>query len=224
MILNIFTINNKFVDYMKKITRKKHLEMRIQSIPSHPKPKVELEQYSTPSTIASDLLWNALSLGDIENKDILDLGCGCGIFSIGSMLLGAESAIGIDVDGESLDLARKSAEDMGIYNINYIEGDVLNFEDDLNVNTIFQNPPFGSQKRADRGIDLDFVKKSYDISPDVLYSFHMASTEEFLIKYYQNLSFNITHVFRYSFPIPKLYEFHTDESRNVDVIVIRATL
>ena len=224
MILNIFTINNKFVDYMKKITRKKHLEMRIQSIPPHPKPKVELEQYSTPSVISSDLLWNALSLGDIENKDILDLGCGCGIFSIGSMLLGAKSATGIDIDNESLDLAKRSADDMGLYNINYIEGDVLDLEDEFNADTIFQNPPFGSQKRADRGIDLGFVKKACDISPDVLYSFHMASTEEFLVNFYQNLSFNITHVFRYSFPIAKIYEFHTDESRNVDVIVIRATL
>ena len=58
---------------MKKIKRKKHLEMRIQSIPPHPKPKVELEQYATPSVIASDLLWNAFSLGDIENKNIVDL-------------------------------------------------------------------------------------------------------------------------------------------------------
>ena len=70
-----------------KITRKKHLEMRLQSIPSHPKPKVGLEQYTTPSVIASDLLWNAFSLGDIENKNIVDLGCGTGVFAIGSSLL-----------------------------------------------------------------------------------------------------------------------------------------
>ena len=120
MILNIFTINNKFVDCMKKIKRKKHLEMRIQSIPPHPKPKVELEQYATPSVIASDLLWNALSLGDIENKNILDLGCGCGIFSIGSCLLGADSAIGIDIDEESINLALKTASDFSIDNIGFI--------------------------------------------------------------------------------------------------------
>ena len=41
---------------MKKITRKKHLEMRLQNIPSHPKPKVNLDQYTTPSIIASDLI------------------------------------------------------------------------------------------------------------------------------------------------------------------------
>ena len=126
---------------MKKITRKKHLEMRIQSIPSHPKPKVELEQYATPSNIASDLLWNALSLGDIENKNVLDLGCGCGIFSIGSALLGAKSAIGVDIDGDSIDLARESADKFNIGNVKFIVSDVCGLDNDLEVNTIFQNPP-----------------------------------------------------------------------------------
>ena len=74
---------------MKKIRKKKQLEMAIQSIPPHPNPKVELEQYSTPAIIAADLLWNAYSLGDIENSEIIDLGCGTGILSIGSLLLGA---------------------------------------------------------------------------------------------------------------------------------------
>jgi putative methylase len=209
---------------MKKITRKKHLEMRIQSIPSHPKPKVELEQYSTPSDIASDLLWNALSLGDIENKNVLDLGCGCGIFSIGSVLLGAKSAIGVDIDEDSINLARESADKFNIENVDFIVSDICDLSNDLDANTIFQNPPFGSQKRADKGIDLKFVKKAYEFKPDVLYSFHMASTEEFLINYYENMSFEITHIFRYSFPIPKIYDFHTKESQNVGVIVIRAVI
>ena len=143
----------------------------------------------TPSVIASDLLWNALSLGDIENKNILDLGCGCGIFSIGSCLLGADSAIGIDIDEESINLALKTASDFSIDNIEFISSDVFAFDDDLNVDTIFQNPPFGSQKNAERGIDLEFVKKAREFDADVLYSFHMASTEEFLINYYENLSF-----------------------------------
>ena len=207
---------------MKKITRKKHLEMRIQSIPKHPKPKVELEQYATPSVIASDLLWNALSLGDIEDKSILDLGCGCGIFSIGSALLGAKSSIGVDIDEDAIEMARECAKDFDAENIDFIVSDVCDLTDDLEVDTIFQNPPFGSQRKADNGADLKFVKKAKNLSPDVLYSFHMASTEDFLINYYESLSFKITHIFRYSFPIPKLYEFHTHDSRNVDVIVIRA--
>ena len=221
---------------MKKITRKKHLEMKIQSILPHPKPKVELEQYSTPSIIASDLLWNALSLGDIEDKNILDLGCGSGIFAIGSALIGAKSACGIDIDEDSINLAFENADKMGIENIDFIVDDVMDIGNDFDVDdvmdigndfdvdTIFQNPPFGSQKKAERGIDLKFVEKARELSPNALYSFHMASTEEFLIEYFQSLSFEITHIFRYSFPIPKIYDFHNKESQDVGVIVIRSIL
>ena len=209
---------------MKKITRKKHLEMRLQNIPSHPKPKVDLEQYTTPSVIASDLIWNAFSLGDIEGMDIVDLGCGTGIFAIGSALMGASSSVGMDIDEESIELARKVSGKLKLDNAEFIVSDICDFNEALNADTVFQNPPFGSQKHADKGQDLNFVKKAIGLNPDVLYSFHMASTEEFLIKFYSDNGLDITHLFRYKFPIPRIYEFHSKEKQLVDVIVIRAEL
>lgn len=204
---------------MKKISKKKHLEMLIQNIPKHPKPKVDLEQYSTPATIAADLLWNAYSLGDVVNKNIMDLGCGTGIFAISSKLLGAHSAIGVDIDKDSIDLASDYCSD-----VKFICSDICDLSNDFDVNTIFQNPPFGSQKNAKKGQDLKFINKAIDLSFDVLYSFHMASTEEFLVDYFNKKDLKITHIFRYNFPIPKIYKFHTKESSNVGVIVIRALL
>lgn len=204
---------------MKKITKKKHLEMAIQKVPKHPNPKVGLEQYSTPATIAADLLWNAYSLGDIADKKVMDLGCGTGIFAIASKLLGAASAIGVDIDKDSTDLASSYCED-----VDFICSDICDLENDFDVDTIFQNPPFGSQKNAKKGADLKFISKAIELSPKVLYSFHMASTEEFLISYFEKNDLEITNIFRYNFPIPKIYEFHTRESANVEVIVIRAFL
>ena len=204
---------------MKKITKKKHLEMAIQKVPKHPNPKVGLEQYSTPATIAADLLWNAYSLGDIADKKVMDLGCGTGIFAIASKLLGAASAIGVDIDKDSIDLASSYCGD-----VDFICSDICDLENDFDVDTIFQNPPFGSQKNAKKGADLKFISKAIELSPKVLYSFHMASTEEFLISYFEKNDLEITHIFRYIFPIPKIYEFHTRESANVEVIVIRAFL
>lgn len=204
---------------MKKITKKKHLEMAIQKVPKLPNPKVDLEQYSTPATIAADLLWNAYSLGDIADKKVMDLGCGTGIFAIASKLLGAASAIGVDIDKDSTDLASSYCGD-----VNFICSDICDLENDFDVDTIFQNPPFGSQKNAKKGADLKFISKAIELSPKVLYSFHMASTEEFLISYFEKNDLEITHIFRYNFPIPKIYEFHTRESANVEVIVIRAFL
>ena len=204
---------------MKKITKKKHLEMAIQKVPKHPNPKVDLEQYSTPATIAADLLWNAYSLEDIADKKVMDLGCGTGIFAIASKLLGAASAIGVDIDKDSIDLASSYCGD-----VNFICSDICDLENDFDVDTIFQNPPFGSQKNAKKGADLKFISKAIELSPKVLYSFHMASTEEFLISYFEKNDLEITHIFRYNFPIPKIYEFHTRESANVEVILIRAFL
>lgn len=204
---------------MKKITKKKHLEMAIQKVPKHPNPKVDLEQYSTPAIIAADLLWNAYSLGDIADKKVMDLGCGTGIFAIASKLLGAASAIGVDIDKDSTDLASSYCGD-----VDFICSDICDLENDFDVDTIFQNPPFGSQKNAKKGADLKFISKAVELSPKVLYSFHMASTEEFLISYFEKNDLEITHIFRYNFPIPKIYEFHTMESANVEVIVIRALL
>lgn len=204
---------------MKKITKKKHLEMAIQKVPKHPNPKVDMEQYSTPATIAADLLWNAYSLGDIADKKVMDLGCGTGIFAIASKLLGAASAIAVDIDKDSTDLASSYCGD-----VDFICSDICDLENDFDVDTIFQNPPFGSQKNAKKGADLKFISKAIELSPKVLYSFHMASTEEFLISYFEKNDLEITHIFRYNFPIPKIYEFHTRESANVEVIVIRAFL
>ena len=207
---------------MGKITRKRHLEMKLQSVPPHPKPKVGLEQYTTPPVIAADLIWNAASLGDIEGRNVLDLGCGSGIFAIGCALMGANRVCGIDIDDDSILLARQTADRLELDNVFYSACDVCQFDDDYETDTVIQNPPFGSQRNARHGEDLKFLKKAFSMNPDVVYSFHMASTEEFLVDFYRDNGFDITHVFRYDFPIPKIYDFHKKEKRNVDVIVFRA--
>ena len=204
---------------MKKIRKKKQLEMAIQSIPPHPNPTVELEQYSTPAIIAADLLWNAYSLGDIENSEIIDLGCGTGILSIGSLLLGAKKVTGVDIDEESLAIARLNSENL---NIEFVCCDISDFNHFDNCDVVIQNPPFGSQKKSERGADLKFIDKARECSPGVIYSFHMASTEKFIIDYFEKSGFVVTHIFRYKFILPKIYDFHTKESKEVDVIVIRA--
>lgn len=204
---------------MKKIRKKKQLEMAIQSIPPHPNPKVELEQYSTPAIISADLLWNAYSLGDIENSEIIDLGCGTGILSIGSLLLGAKKVTGVDIDEESLAIARLNSENL---NIEFVCCDISDFNCFDGCDVVIQNPPFGSQKKSERGADLKFIDKAKECSPRVIYSFHMASTEKFIIDYFEKSGFVVTHIFRYKFILPKIYDFHTKESKEVDVIVIRA--
>jgi len=218
-----------------KISKKRHLEIAIESIPKNLNPKVKWEQYSTSPIIAADLLWNANSLGDIFEKTILDLGCGTGIFTLSPLMIGAKIAIGIDIDDEAIATARNTAKNKkianshffthDIYDINNIHEDILlknslADESDLKFDTSFSNPPFGSQSRSKKGADRVFMELAFE-SANVSYSFHMAETRDFVIDYYERLGGKVSHEFFYKFPIKHSYDFHKKESKDIEVIVLR---
>ncbi len=52
--------------------------------------------------------------GDIEDRNVIDLGCGTGMLGIAAGILGAATVTGLDVDSEALMAAAKNADDMGI--------------------------------------------------------------------------------------------------------------
>ncbi|GAB4310315.1 MAG: METTL5 family protein [Methanobacteriaceae archaeon] len=201
------------------IRRKRQLEIALQRIPCHPSPNIEFEQYLTPANIAADVLWNAYSLGDIEGKNIVDLGCGTGIFAIGSLLLGAKESIAVDIDQEALETARLEAQHFRVDDkIKLINSDVGKFS--FSADTVIQNPPFGAQKAQSRNSDRIFIKKALEIAPTV-YSFHMKETEEFVVNYFNSLGGHLTHKFYYKFVIPRTYQFHEKEKIHIDVVVVR---
>lgn len=51
---------------------------------------------------------------DCSAKTIIDYGCGSGILAIAALLLGAQSAIGVDLDPQALDASRDNAQRNGI--------------------------------------------------------------------------------------------------------------
>ena len=72
----------------------------------------------------------ALCLSMLENcveegAKMLDIGCGSGILSIASVLLGAEKAVGVDIDAQSVKTAKENAELNGCTEkTEYIVGDL----------------------------------------------------------------------------------------------------
>ncbi len=61
-----------------------------------------------------------------ENSTILDIGCGSGILSIASLLLGAKSALGVDIDSLAVKTAVKNAaeNDFDESRIQFIQGNL----------------------------------------------------------------------------------------------------
>ncbi len=47
-------------------------------------------------------------------QDVIDVGCGSGILSIGALLLGASHALGIDIDEESMQSSRENGQHNGV--------------------------------------------------------------------------------------------------------------
>ena len=83
---------------MKKL-RLKELESRLQQVDGFEKPKLLLEQYPTRPHIAACMLYTIHNTyDDIENKMVADLGCGCGVLSIGTAMLGAGDRYSISED------------------------------------------------------------------------------------------------------------------------------
>ncbi|MDD1775341.1 MAG: METTL5 family protein [Methanobacterium sp.] len=199
--------------------KKRHLEIVLQSIPTFNNPRADLEQYKTPAIIAADILWNAHVLGDIGGLKVVDLGCGTGIFSIGAALLGAREVVGVDIDQSAIEIARKEASSRDMDEVaTFVVNDILEFND--KGDTVIQNPPFGAQKTHHKEADRNFIEKSMEVAP-VVYSFHIAETLDFVTEYFKINGGQITHTFKYKFPIPRTYEFHVKEKVMVHVVVVR---
>jgi len=194
--------------------RKKELEIRLQSLSPMPLKSATLEQYDTPAGIASEILYFAHSLNDVEGKDVVDLGCGAGIFAIGAKLLGASRVLGLDIDEKAVDVARQNASKVGV-EIEFVQGDVSSFQG--RFDTVFQNPPFGSQTRH---ADIPFLEKALEVGT-VVYTIHNAETTWFLERMVASLGGSITHKLPYRMPIPHSFPFHRREVVDVDVILLR---
>lgn len=194
--------------------KKRELEIILSKIPPHPFPKPRLEQYQTPSTIAASLLYNALALGDVAGKRVLDLGCGTGILAIGAKLCGAAQATGVDVDETAVGAARGAAAASGVD----VEFEVAAVQDvDGVYDTVIQNPPFGAQNRH---ADRPFLEKAFSLAP-VVYSFHLKSTEEFVVSFASDFGFDFTHRWDHDFELKHQFHFHEKRVERVKVVLFR---
>ncbi len=185
---------------------KKELAIILSKLKDFEVPDAKLEQYSTQSEIAADILWEAYMDGDIHNKVILDAACGQGIFGIGALLLGAKKVYFVDLDEKILKIAKENIKEIKkAYNLGksiFKQDDISNFK--TKVDTVIQNPPFGVQKKH---ADKIFLQKAMEIS-EKIYSIHKIESEEFIKALSGENNFLLNKIIPLIFSIKQTQKYH----------------
>jgi len=198
---------------MKILIRKHELAIRLQGISQHQTPKLSLEQYTTPADLAAEILFHACyTFGDIEGRSVVDLGTGTGRLAIGAVILGADYAVGIDIDNEVVNFA--SHEFIGS-NLNWIVGDISVLRG--RFDTVLMNPPFGTKQEH---ADIRFLETALHLG-SVIYSVHKTATQEFLENWLQNHTANYQIIMNTKMEIGHQFNFHRKSRYAVDAQVYR---
>lgn len=200
---------------------KKQLAIELSKLKGFEEVSVKLEQYATPSEIAADWLWKAAFKGDIAGKVSVDAACGPGILGCGALLLGAKKVYFVDKDEKALEIAQKNVEVLErAYFIGKSEFsccDISDFSVSDLVDTVLQNPPFGTKVKHH---DKIFLEKAFTIGR-VGYSMHKSTTAGFVEAMARDYHFRITEVWPYDFKLPMSLPWHKKRWHNVKVAVWR---
>jgi putative methylase len=197
---------------------KKDLAVTLSRLKRFDNPKFMEEQYTTDSEIASDIIWHAYMLKQLEGKEVADLGAGTGLLGIGCMLMGAGKVYFVEKDPEVLKLLKenlKFAESVlgeEIKKKYKIENkDISEFT--KKVDMVIENPPFGTKvKHADK----IFLEKAFSIS-NIIYSFHKTSTEDFIKAISKDHEFEIKQIFDFNYPLKRTMSHHKKEKQMIEV-------
>jgi len=200
----------------------KQLEQNLQQVEGFEEPKILLEQYATRPHIAACMLHTISdTFGDLEDKLIADLGCGCGVLSIGSVMLGAGAVIGFDLDSDALDQFSQNIEDFEIDNIDIINANINSIGDEWNnkFDTVIMNPPFGT--KHNKGLDMIFLQRAIRMASTAVYSLHKTSTREHILKKASDWGVRPQVVAELKYDLPSTYKHHKKQSLDIHVDFIR---
>nr|CAG4638009.1 EOG090X0BVL [Chydorus sphaericus] len=206
---------------MPKIMKRKELEQHLQELDGFSQPKILLEQYETRAHIASCMLHTIeSSYGELGNKAVLDLGCGCAVLGIGANLLGAGYVLGVDIDDDALEIASSNIQQFELTNIELLQCDVKCLPKVLSgrkFDTVIMNPPFGT--KHNKGLDSLFIEVGLECleKNGVLYSLHKSSTRDHFQRKAPGWNVNATVLAQLRYDLPSTYKFHKHTSLDIEV-------
>jgi len=200
----------------------KELESHLQQVEEFDVPNILLEQYPTRPHIAACMLHTmAASFGDIEGRTVADLGCGCGVLSLGSVMLGADFVIGFDIDPDALAVFSQNIYDFEMDNLDLVNLDITNLGPDWKdrVDTVVMNPPFGT--KHNKGLDMKFLQAGLLMASKAVYSLHKTSTREHVLTKAKDWGVEAKVLAELRYDLPATYKHHKKASVDINVDFIR---
>ena len=193
---------------------KNELRQILSQVSDFEDPRIKLEQYITPPALAADLVYTAYMQGDIEEKEVVDLGTGTGILAIGASKIDGK-VTAVEKDSDALEIARENAESART-DIKFVEEDVEKVSESFD--TVVMNPPFSVHS----DIGLSFWEKAVEIS-DAVYGISPRGARDSIKSLVRSSNHKLEGVQEYDIVLPASYGFHTEEGREtpVDLIITK---
>lgn len=183
-------------------------------------PKILLEQYEIDSEIAGTVLVHAQMRQKVSGHSVADLGCGTGILGIGALILGAKLVYFVDIDENSLNIAKSNLEYLKSESSlkEHIKGkaiflctDVADFDE--SVDLVVMNPPFGVKVRHQ---DRQFLAKAAKIANNT-YSFHKSESKGFIRAFAKDHGFDLIETMDFAWPLKNTMKYHKSRMKRIKV-------
>jgi putative methylase len=203
------------------VSTKSELTQQLGVVAGFDDPRADLEQYRTPPELAAHLVHLADTQNDIEDRTVVDLGCGTGMLALGAALRGPEAVVGLDVDPSPLETARENERRVASHSpISWVRADAARVAlCPARPTTVVMNPPFGAQSGHEHA-DRAFLETTAQIA-DVSYSIHNADSEDFVEAFAADNGGQVTRGYRTELTLPQQFEFHDQETARIDAEVFR---
>lgn len=192
---------------MAKYSKRK-LASLVDSLPGFKKPKLRLEQYTTPGDIAATMAWTMYMRGELNEGWVMDLGCGTGRLAYAASLLGAK-VLCVDIDPAPLAIPASLGIDVA-------QCDAAMPCAKRGVKVVM-NPPFGIWTKHG---DSLFVRGAAGVA-DVIYSIHKYAALQYILRLAEELGLRAEVLDVARIDIPPIYPHHRKRRHRVAVAIIR---
>lgn len=193
---------------------KTQLKIKLSQIKDFENPRISMEQYLTPSEVATDLIYSAYMQGDIERRKVADLGAGTGMLGIGALLAGGE-VLFVEKEQNALELLKSNLESFGFNSERFkiVDKDVNEFDED--VDTVVMNPPFSTHS----DLLFDFWGRAFELA-DSVYGVSHSEGVQSIKNLAEDYSFSLKFKESYKISLPPSYGFHTEQDHEVPINIL----